>query len=71
MVKRSLRKYCLQKGHPGDWDIQSPWLAMEYQFNHQISLASFSPYFILYGRDPNLPITIRHESSKVVNLDDP
>ncbi len=29
-VKRALRKYGLQKNHLGDWDIQSPWLAMEY-----------------------------------------
>ncbi|KAH8968866.1 hypothetical protein BDL97_02G004000 [Sphagnum fallax] len=35
------------------------------------SLASFSPYFLLYGRNPNLPTTIRRESSEVVNLDDP
>jgi len=30
MVKRALHKYCMQKGHLGDWDIQSPWLAMGY-----------------------------------------
>jgi hypothetical protein len=70
-VKRALRKYGLQKGHLGDWDIQSPWLAMGYRFSCQASLASFSPYFILYGRDPDLPTTIRRESSEVVNLDDP
>ncbi|OAE19976.1 hypothetical protein AXG93_1558s1000 [Marchantia polymorpha subsp. ruderalis] len=29
-VKRALRKYGLQKGHLGDWDIQLPWLAMGY-----------------------------------------
>jgi len=69
-VKRALRKYGLQKSHLGDWDIQSPWLAMGYQFSHQASLASFSPYFLLYGRDPDLPTTIRCESSEVVNLDD-
>jgi transposase-like protein len=32
-VKRALRKYGLQKGHLGDWDIQSPWLAMGYRFS--------------------------------------
>jgi hypothetical protein len=70
-VKRALRKYGLQKGHRGDWDIQSPWLAMGYRFSHQASLASFSPYFLLYGRNPNLPTIICRESSEVVNLDDP
>ncbi len=71
MVKRALRKYGLQKGHLGDWDIQSPWLAMGYRFSRQAFLASFSPYFLLYGRNPDLPMTIHHEFSEVVNLDDP
>jgi hypothetical protein len=69
-VKRALRKYRLQKGHLGDSDIQSPWLAMGYQFSRQASLTSFSPYFLLYGRNLDLPTTIRRESSEVVNLDD-
>jgi hypothetical protein len=71
MMKKALHKYDLQKGHLRDWDIQSPWLAMGYQFSRQASLASFSPYFLLYSRDPDLPTTIRRESSEVVNLDDP
>jgi hypothetical protein len=71
IVKRPLRKYGLQKGHLGDWDIQSPWLAMGYQFSCQASLASFLPYFLLYGRNPDLSTTIHRESSEVVNLDDP
>ncbi len=70
-VKRALRKYGLQKGHLGDWDIQSPCLAMGYRFSCQASLASFSPYFLLYGRNPDLPTMIRHESSEVVNFEDP
>jgi hypothetical protein len=44
---------------------------MGYRFSHQASLVSFSPYFLLYGRNPNLPTMICHESSEVVNLDDP
>jgi hypothetical protein len=48
-VERALHKYGLQKGHLGDWDIQSPWLAMGYQFSRQASLASFSLYFLLYS----------------------
>jgi hypothetical protein len=69
MVKKALRKYGLQKGHLRDWDIQSPWLAMGYRFSCQASLASFSSYFLLYGRNPDLPTTIHRESSEVVNLD--
>jgi len=70
-VKRALCKYGLRKGHLGDWDIQSPWLAMGYRFSRQASLVSFSPYFLLYSRDPDLLTTIPRESSEVVNLDDP
>jgi hypothetical protein len=69
-VKRPLRKCGLQKGHLGDWDIQSPWLAMGYRFNRQAFLVSFSLYFLLYDRNPNLPTRIHHESNEVVNLDD-
>jgi hypothetical protein len=43
---------------------------MGYRFSCQASLASFSPYFLLYSRNPYLPTTIRHESNDVVNLDD-
>jgi hypothetical protein len=43
---------------------------MGYRFSCHASLASFSPYFLLYSRNPDLPTTIRRESSEVVNLDD-
>jgi hypothetical protein len=69
-MKKALHKYGLQNGHLGDCDIQSSWLAMGYRFSHQASLASFSPYFLLYGRNLNLPMMIHRESSEVVNLDD-
>jgi hypothetical protein len=32
-VKRGLRKYSLNKGHHGDWDLQLPWIAMGYRFS--------------------------------------
>jgi hypothetical protein len=70
-VKRALRKYGLQKGHHGDWDLQLPWLAMGYRFSKQASLATFSPYFLLYGREPVLPTSIRHDTQPVVDMDDP
>ncbi len=43
---------------------------MGYQFSRQASLASFSPYFLLYNQDLDLPTTIHRESSEVVNLND-
>ncbi len=68
---KPLCKYGLQKGHLRDWDIQSAWLAMGYRFSRQASLASFSPYFLLYGQNLDLVMTIYRESNEVVNLDDP
>jgi len=43
---------------------------MGYRFSRQASLASFSLYFLLYGRNLDLPTTICCEFSEVVNLDD-
>jgi len=57
-VKQGLRKYCVQKGHSKDLDLQLPWLAMGYKFSQQASLASFSPYFILFSCDSELPTSI-------------
>jgi hypothetical protein len=44
---------------------------MGYRFSQQASLASFSPYFILFGRHPELPSSIRHDVMALVSLDDP
>ncbi len=68
-VKRALRKYGLQIGHVSEWDLQLPWLAMGYRFNKQASLASFSPYMLLFGREPELPAAIRRKVSGVVQFD--
>ena len=70
-TKKALRKYGLQAGHHGDWDLQLPWLAMGYRFSRQASLAAFSPYYLLFGREPELPLAIRRETMDVVDLDDP
>ena len=71
IVKRALRKYGLQRGHTGDWDLQLPWLAMGYRFSKQASLASFSPYFLLYDRKLVLSAYIRRDIQAVVNMNDP
>ncbi|OAE26657.1 hypothetical protein AXG93_3490s1010 [Marchantia polymorpha subsp. ruderalis] len=54
IVKIALCKYGLHNGHLEDWDIQVPWLAMEYRFSRQASMTSFSPYFLMYGQRPRL-----------------
>jgi hypothetical protein len=69
-VKRGLRKYSLKKGHHGDWDLQLPWIAMDYKFSKQASLASFSPYYLLFGRHPVLSKAIQMDADTVlVNID--
>jgi transposase InsO family protein len=71
-VKRGLRKYTLKKGHHGDWDLQLPWLTMGYWFSKQASLASFSPYYLLFGRHPVLPKAIQANADTVLaNMDNP
>ena len=44
---------------------------MEYRFNQRASLASYSPYQILYGRESVLPLAEREKLNHVVDLDDP
>ena len=70
-VKRGLRKYGLLHGNHRDWDLMLPWIAMGYRFSRQASLASYSPYQLLYGREPILPSSVREKLAPVVNLDDP
>jgi hypothetical protein len=71
-VKRGLRKYSLKKGHHGDWDLQLPWIAMGYRFSKQASLASFSSYFLLFGRHPVFQKAIQTDADTVLaNMDNP
>jgi hypothetical protein len=71
-VKRGLWKYSLKKGHHGDWDLQLPWLAIGYRFSKQASLASFFPYYLLFGRHPILPKAIQADADTVLaNMDNP
>jgi hypothetical protein len=70
-MKRALRKYSLQIVHVSDWDLQLPWLVMGYRFSKQASLASFSPYMLLFGREPELPRAICRKVSGVVQFDNP
>ena len=44
---------------------------MGYRFSKQASLASFSPYMLLFGREPDLPMAIRRQINGVVQMDNP
>jgi hypothetical protein len=49
-----------------------PWIAMGYRFSKQASLASFSPYYLLFGRHPVLPKAIQVDADTVLaNMDKP
>ena len=52
--KRGLRKYALVHDKR-DWDLELPWLLMGYRFSRQES-TKLSPYYMLYGREPVLPV---------------
>jgi hypothetical protein len=70
-TKHGLRKYGLLRGSHRNWDLMLPWIAMGYQFSRQTSLASYSLYQLLYGREPIFPSFIREKLAPVVDLDDP
>jgi len=70
-VKRGLWEHGFKKGHTQDWNLQLPWLAMGYRFNQQASLTSFSLYFLLFARDPELPTSICHNVMTMINFNDP
>jgi hypothetical protein len=44
---------------------------MGYPFDNQASLASFPPYMLLFGREPELPTAIRRKVSGVVQFENP
>ena len=53
-IKRGLRKFA-EEQEKRDWDLELPWLLMGYRFSAQESLG-VSPYYILFGRQPVLPV---------------
>lgn len=65
-TKTALRKYGLIAGNHGTWDLQLPWLSMGYNFSRQASLATFSPYQLVYGREPVLAGSLRPEEESAV-----
>jgi hypothetical protein len=70
VVKRALRKWCLRHAAE-EWDTYLPWLAMGYNFSAHASLAGFSTYQLLYGRDPVMPGALRVLVTEPLDLDRP
>jgi hypothetical protein len=44
---------------------------MGYRFSWQSSLSSFSPYLLLFSREPKLQASIQQDAMVVINMDDP
>jgi hypothetical protein len=70
VVKRALRKWCLRHAAE-EWDAYLPWVAMGYNFSAQASLPGFSPYQLLYGRDPVVHGAIKVALVEPLDLDQP
>ena len=69
-VKTALRKFCLEHDKT-TWDAALPYIAMGYRMSKQAALSNYSPYFLLYGREPTLGINIQAKCSQPVDLDSP
>jgi hypothetical protein len=70
VVKRALRKWCL--GHAAEqWDLYLPWVAMGYNFSVQTSLAGFSSYQLLHGRELVMQGALKVAVQEPLDMDDP
>ena len=58
-LKQSLRICLLDQSWGLPWDDILPYVAMGYRVSKQKS-TGYSPYFLLYGRQPLFPSTIQH-----------
>lgn len=69
MVKRGLRAY-VQTMDKADWDTKLENILMGYRFSPQSS-AGFSPYFLMYGRQPLIPSSIQKDMQLPLDIDQP
>ena len=69
-VKQALRKFCLENDKT-TWDKALPYIAMGYRMSRQAALSNYSPYFLLYGREPTLGVSVQSKCGPVVDLDSP
>ncbi|CAI7733968.1 unnamed protein product [Closterium sp. NIES-54] len=53
-IKRGLRTYEEQRKR--DWDDELDWIAAGYRFGKHAALRDYSPYSLLCGREPILPV---------------
>jgi hypothetical protein len=70
IVKRALRKMCLQRHKLEDWDTDVAWLALGYRCSPHSS-TGFTPYELLYARRPVVPPAVRSGMQQPLQHDDP
>jgi site-specific DNA-cytosine methylase len=68
VTKRGLRKLCESKG-TAQWDDELPWVALGYRCSKQSS-TGFSPYELLYARQPVFPSAVQPKLQGEVDFDD-
>jgi Integrase zinc binding domain/Integrase core domain/PHD-finger len=68
VTKRGLRKLCETK-RTAQWDEQLPWVALGYRCSKQSS-TGFSPYELLYARQPIFPSAVQAKMQEPINFED-
>ncbi|CAI5479775.1 unnamed protein product [Closterium sp. Yama58-4] len=63
-IKKGLRAY--GEEHKRDWDQELNWVAAGYRFCKQAALRDSSPYYLLYGKEPMLPVNAPKVLSGIV-----
>ena len=66
-MKRALRK-CLLDGGGEEWDELLPYIAMGYRMSKQKAVG-YSPYFLMFGRDPIIQSRLQESQAEVLNLE--
>jgi hypothetical protein len=70
VVKRALRKMCLQRHSLEDWDSDVAWLTLGYRCSPHSS-TGFAPYELLFARQPVVPPAIRSGMQQPLQFDVP
>ena len=68
MVKRALRTMCAANHSTDDWDIDVAWITLAYRCSPNSS-SGFSPYELLYARQPVIPPAIRSSMAAPIDYD--
>lgn len=70
IVKRALRKMCLQRHKLDDWDTDVAWLTLGYRCSPHSS-TGFAPYELMFARKPVAPPAVSTALQQQLQLDDP